>query len=78
MTKCISARLDNGLESLVRVTNILRRKEFKIKDIKMTSSTEDCHSELVLTIYENEKLGIKQAINQMKKVHDVCDIKEVN
>lgn len=78
MLKSISARLNNGLDSLVRVTNMLRRKEFQIKDISMTSALDGCYSDLIITIYEDDKLGVNQAINQIKKIHDVYEIREVN
>ncbi|WP_066507199.1 ACT domain-containing protein [Abyssisolibacter fermentans] len=78
MQKTIKAQLKNGLDSLVRVTNILRKKEFNIKDISMTSTSNRCCSDLIITIYENEGLGVKQVINQMEKIIDIYEIREVN
>ncbi|WDV45956.1 ACT domain-containing protein [Clostridiaceae bacterium M8S5] len=78
MTKSIKAVLNNGLDSMVRLTNILRKKEYRIKDIHMTSYENSRCVDLLLTIYEDEDTGVKRIINQMKKIHDVYDIEEVN
>ena len=36
MYKTISAKVDLGIDALVRVTNTLRRKEFQIRGLVMT------------------------------------------
>ena len=76
MYKIISAKMDNGIEALVRVTNTLRRKEFQIRGITMTEGEIGGYSDLRITIEEGSNLGIEQAIMQLRKMINVYEIKE--
>ena len=76
MYKTISAKVEHGIEALVRVTNTLRRKEFKIKGLAMEESDIGGYSNLRITIEEYSNLGIEQAMMQLRKIINVYEIKE--
>ena len=77
MYKTISAKASHGIDALVRVTNTLRRKEFKIKGLVMTEVEIDGYSDLKITIEEYSNLGIEQAMMQLRKIINVYEIEEV-
>lgn len=76
MYKTISAKVDHGIDALVRVTNILRRKEFQIRGLVMTEGEIGEYSNLMITIEEGSNLGIEQAMMQLRKIINVYEIKE--
>ena len=76
MYKIISAKVDHGIDALVRVTNTLRRKEFQIRGLKMTEGEIGGYSDLMITIDEVANLGIEQAMMQLRKIINVYEIKE--
>jgi acetolactate synthase small subunit len=78
MYKTISAKVDQGIDALVRVTNTLRRKEFQIRGLKMTEGEIGGYSDLMITIEEGTNLGIEQAMMQLRKIINVYEIKEFN
>lgn len=77
MYKTISAKVDHGIDALVRVTNTLRRKEFQIRELAMTEGEIGGYSDLMITIEEGSNLGIEQAMMQLRKMVNVYEIKEV-
>jgi len=76
MYKTISAKVEHGIDALVRVTNTLRRKEFQIRELKMTECEIGGYSDLIITIDEVSNLGIEQAMMQLRKIINVSEIKE--
>lgn len=76
MYKTISAKAEHGIDALVRVTNILKRKEFQIRGLVMTECEIAGHSDLMITIEEDTNLGIEQAMMHLRKVINVYDIEE--
>lgn len=77
MYKTISAKVENGIDALVRVTNILKRKEFQIRGLVMTEGEFGEYSNLMITIEEGSNLGIEQAMMQLRKIINVHEIKEL-
>jgi acetolactate synthase small subunit len=77
MYKTISAKVENGIDALVRVTNILKRKEFQIRGLVMTEGEFGEYSNLKITIEEGSNLGIEQAMMQLRKIINVYEIKEL-
>ncbi|MGH4119762.1 ACT domain-containing protein [Clostridium sp.] len=77
MYKTISAKVENGIDALVRVTNILKRKEFQIRGLVMTEGEFGEYSNLKITIEEGSNLGIEQAMMQLRKIINVHEIKEL-
>ena len=78
MYKTISAKVDHGIDALVRVTNTLRRKEFQIRELVMKEGEFGGYSDLMITIEEGSNLGIEQAMMQLRKIVNVYEIKEFN
>ena len=78
MYKTISAKVDLGIDALVRVTNTLRRKEFQIRGLTMTEGDVGGYSDLRITIEEGSNLGIEQAMMQLRKMINVYEIKELS
>ena len=76
MYKTVSAKVEHGIDSLVRVTNTLRRKEFQIREIIMTEGEINGYSDLRITIEEVANLGIEQAMMQLRKIINVYEIQE--
>lgn len=76
MYKTISAKVEHGIDALVRVTNTLRRKEFQIRGLVMTEVEVGGYSDLMITIEEATNLGIEQAMMQLRKIINVYEIKE--
>jgi len=76
MYKTISAKVEHGIDALVRVTNTLRRKEFQIRELIMTEGEINGYSDLRITIEEVSNLGIEQAMMQLRKIINVYEIKE--
>lgn len=68
----VCAKVNKGLDSFIRVTSILRRKEFKIKSLSMTAN-EGCYANLDI-ILENGHYGVEQMVNQISKLIDVKEI----
>ena len=76
MDRMLSVKVESGMESLLRVVGVLRRKEFSIKNLQMDFS--DCGaSNLFITINDGERLGVNQAIKHMEKLVDVFEIEEL-
>ena len=76
MYKTISAKVEHGIDALIRVTNTLRRKEFQIKGLVMAECEIGGYSDLMITIEEGSNLGIEQAMMQLRKIVNVYEIKE--
>jgi len=76
MERMLSVKVDSGMESLLRVVGVLRRKEFSITNLKMDLS--DCGaSSLLITINDGERHGFVQAVKHMEKLVDVSEIIEI-
>lgn len=75
MCKTICARVDSGMITLMRVADILKRKQFNISGFSM-DEIDDKYSRILIKLNENEDLGIKQAMLHMKKLADVYEIEE--
>ncbi len=71
-------RVDSGLEGLMRVVGILRRKRFDIKGVNMEEIKNTGLANLEITLTDEFNLGVEQAINQMEKLVNVHEVKEVN
>ncbi|WP_432402348.1 ACT domain-containing protein [Wukongibacter sp. M2B1] len=78
MEKKVLCRVDSGLETLVRVVGLLKRKRFEIRSVNMEEIKDSSFANLEITLKDEFNLGFDQAINQMEKLVSVHDIKEVN
>ena len=73
MNKIVSARLNQGIDSFLRVALLLRRKEIDICHISMTTdSKQNSGIEILL---DESKINIEVVLNYMSKLHDVGEIR---
>ncbi|SHJ62099.1 ACT domain-containing protein [Paramaledivibacter caminithermalis] len=78
MDKKLLCRVDSGLEALIRVVGLLKRKRFDIRSVNLEEIENSQYSNLEITLKDGLEHGIKQAINQMEKLVNVYDIREIN
>ncbi len=71
----IYAKLNQGIDTFLRVTTTLRRKEIKIHSIKMITD-ENNENTIELVLNENNS-SIEVVLNYMNKIYDIKNI-EVN
>ena len=69
----VYAKLNHGMDSFIRVTSILRRKEFKVKALSM-STDSNAYTNLDIVLDSND-FEITQMINVIAKLVDVKEIK---
>jgi len=69
----VCAKLNNGIDSFLRVTNILRRKEINIKSISMVSDKDE-RIDLDIVI-DDINFCANDVIKQISKLVDVGEIK---
>lgn len=75
MNKMIYATVKKGMNTLVRVAGVLKRKNFYINNLKM-EAVDEKYSKLIIELEEQDDLGVKQAIQYMKKLDDVYEVVE--
>ncbi len=73
MENRVCARLNQGIDSFIRVTSVLRRKEFNIKEINMKSQSD--YIDLDIVVYDERLTG--SVVKQISKLADVKEIKVV-
>lgn len=69
METTLYARLTQGMDSFMRVSMTLRRREFKLKNISL--SLED--NMMQMTVNEDESSS-KSILNHLEKMYDVSDV----
>lgn len=72
MKKRFEVSLSNGLDSFLRVTMTLRRRNVNLKYVGMTE--ENINADMVLVIDELETPS-DVVLNYMQKMHDVKEVK---
>lgn len=72
MKKRFEVSLSNGLDSFLRVTMTLRRRNVNLKYVGMTE--ENIDADMVLVIDELETPS-DVVLNYMQKMHDVKEVK---
>ncbi|MCG8539585.1 MAG: ACT domain-containing protein [Clostridia bacterium] len=78
MEKKVLCRVDSGLETLMRVVGLLKRKRFDIRSVNMEEIKDSSFSNLEIILRDEFNLGFEQAISQMEKLISVHDIREVS
>lgn len=68
----VSAKMNQGIDSFVRVSNFLRRKEVNIRKIHMELKD---NNNVHLNITFNDECSVTNVLNYMAKLHDVYEIK---
>ena len=69
MKRNVYAKLNQGMDSFLRVAMTLRRKELSVEEISMNSE----NSGMYLTINE-ETTSLEEVVNHMRKLYDVTDL----
>ena len=69
MRRNVYAKLNQGMDSFLRVAMTLRRKELSIEAISMNRE----QSGMYLTINEDET-SLEEVVNHMRKLYDVTDL----
>ncbi|SHH17346.1 ACT domain-containing protein [Tepidibacter thalassicus] len=72
MENRVYARLNQGIDSFIRVASVLRRKEFNVKEINMISEDSFINLDIVL---EDEGYLVNKMVNQISKLVDVKEIR---
>lgn len=67
--------VDNGVEALLRVVGVLRRKDFDVVSVNLQSTGDQDLSDLYITLDEKFNLGAENAKNQMEKLFGVHSVK---
>ena len=70
MRRNLYAKLNQGMDSFLRVAMTLRRKELEVESMSM--STESSGMQLPIN---DEITSLQDVINYMRKLHDVYDLK---
>jgi len=74
MENRVYARLDQGVDSFLRVATTLRRKEFNIKALNMVSSSEDSAVNMEVLIEEGQHC-VNDLVNVILKLADVKEVR---
>ncbi|MCC0627958.1 ACT domain-containing protein [Clostridioides sp. ES-S-0108-01] len=72
MENTVYAKLNQGIDSFLRVAMTLRRREVDIQSISMT--VDNMNNSGIKLIVNEEKTSLDSVLNHMKKLHDVREI----
>lgn len=72
MENTVYAKLNQGVDSFLRVAMTLRRREVDIQSISMT--VDNMNNSGIKLIVNEEKTSLDSVLNHMKKLHDIREI----
>ena len=72
MENTVYAKLNQGIDSFLRVAMTLRRREVDIQSISMT--VDNMNNSGIKLIVNEEKTSLDSVVNHMKKLHDIREI----
>lgn len=72
MENNVYAKLNQGIDSFLRVAMTLRRREVDIQSISMT--VDNMNNSGIKLIVNEEKTSLDSVLNHMKKLHDIREI----
>ena len=72
MENTVYAKLNQGIDSFLRVAVTLRRREVDIQSISMT--VDNMNNSGIKLIVNEEKTSLDSVLNHMKKLHDIREI----
>ncbi|MBJ9765240.1 ACT domain-containing protein [Clostridioides difficile] len=72
MENTVYAKLNQGIDSFLRVAMTLRRREVDIQSISMT--LDNMNNSGIKLIVNEEKTSLDSVLNHMKKLHDIREI----
>jgi acetolactate synthase regulatory subunit len=70
----VYARLDQGVDSFLRVASTLRRKEFNITALNMVCSSYDSDVDMEVRV-DNTRNTVTDVVNVIMKLADVKEVK---
>ncbi len=76
MARSFEIRAENGVESLLRIVGILKRKRFDIKNVNM-EHVEGMASSLMITLGDDSEYAPEYAMKHVKKLFGISEIKEI-
>lgn len=74
MEKFLQANADYGVDTLLKVVGVLRRKEFVVSDVKMTSPSESKSSKLEIRLGDETENNFDRAIAHLEKIIGLRDV----
>ncbi|HBG5737043.1 ACT domain-containing protein [Clostridioides difficile] len=72
MENTVYAKLNQGIDSFLRVAMTLRRREVDIQSISMT--VDNMNNSGIKLIVNEEKTSLDSVLKHMKKLHDIREI----
>ncbi|WP_131073425.1 ACT domain-containing protein [Clostridioides difficile] len=72
MENTVYAKLNQGIDSFLRVAMTLRRREVDLQSISMT--VDNMNNSGIKLIVNEEKTSLDSVLNHMKKLHDIREI----
>jgi len=73
MEKFLQAKADHGVDTLLKVVGVLRRKEFTVSDVKMSSPPNAC-SKLEIRLGDSSELSFSRAMAHLEKIVGIRDV----
>lgn len=74
MDKFLQANADYGVDTLLKVVGVLRRKEFLVSDVKMTSPSESKSSKLEIRLENSTDINFDRAMAHLEKIIGLRDV----
>ncbi len=75
MERCLHAKVDNGVDTLLKVVGVLRRKEFAVSDVEMKSLSKSKHSNILIKLHDATDKNVFKAVAHLEKIVGVNDIR---
>lgn len=76
MIKSLVATIQEPVDTLLRITSLLRRKSFEIRDVEMKFLEKE-RAKIFISIDEETGCGVRQAMMYLSKMEDVSEIIEL-
>lgn len=74
MKKKLTAKMENGMDTTLKVISTLRRKEYDIEDFQMSCDEFDQNAFISITLRDDAITSMERAMYQMEKIHGISDI----
>lgn len=75
MSRCLMIKTENGVEALLRIVGVLKRKRFEILHVNLEHG-DGCASHLQITIGDNSEYGSECAAMHVRKLFGITEMIE--
>lgn len=75
MERFLQANADYGVDTLLKVVGVLRRKEIGVIDVKMSTPRESLYSMLEIHLDQNTDLMLNKAMAHLEKIVGLRDVR---